>query len=156
MKTIIRNGRIVDKSLKGKGEIPTIVVKGFNDGEKWSIPVNSGDDIDQDFTLGEEVRVEIKSIPMGTLNGVSPVLAVTVENTLPIEQTKCSLAVAEEDMGKVSVCQGCPNLEEKIVDNVADTFCKIAKKPEQPAAPTSATPEPQPEQPAESSAEISS
>ena len=117
---IIRTGRIVDKCLKGKNEVPTLVIKEQNGG-KIAVPINSGSDIDEDFKIGQEVRIRIEQVPHRFFD--EPKQA-TEEKPFATTTVSCLLGVTDEDKGKVAVCQGCPSLKSKEVDGQREAYCE--------------------------------
>ena len=113
--------KIVDKGLKGKAETPTLILKGPN-GEKWSIPVNSGADIDKDFRIGEEILVTFKA-PNRRLEEAAP-----VQEPVKSEASTtvlCLLGVPDDLKGKDAVCQACPSLKERQTETGKDTYCEL-------------------------------
>lgn len=123
---IIRTGKIIDKCLKGKGEIPTLVIKEQNGG-KIAVPINSGSDIDEDFKIGQEVRIRIEKIPHRVFEIEEPEAVPIAESEIkqPENGVFCLLNVPEELKGKDAVCQGCPSLKEKDTSEGKEAYCEL-------------------------------
>ena len=104
----------MDKGLKGKAEIPTLMIKGFN-GEKWSVPIPSGTDLDNDYSISEEVRISFEAIPIRSLDESIPASNQPVPDVIEANETTASVAscpkgALADEMGVAEVCVECEHL----------------------------------------------
>ena len=133
MKTITFYGRIIGKLSEKE---PQIIIKDINS-KKHKIPIQSGMNLETDFTIGEELKISYSVIPHEILVQRQ---AANPESTDEAEEEEtneaalapsttsvlCLLGVPDDLKGQDAVCQSCPSLKSKEVDGVKEAYCELA------------------------------
>lgn len=154
MRTINLYGRIVGKDAE---KDPMIIIKDVN-GKKHKVPIQSGMNLETDFTIGEELKISYSVIPHEILVQRRQAQAEAEqqeEETSEASQEAlkpastavlCLLSVPDDLKGKDAVCQSCPSLKSRETTEGPEAYCEltaIAAEVAQVSTPT------EPEQPQE-------
>jgi hypothetical protein len=113
---IIRTAQVKGKVLKGKDNIPTLILKGFN-GEKWELPLNDTLHL-ENFLINQEIRVRFEDVPHYPLEAEAKVEpADTDDKQAFIEDSaskssiaNCPKGALQDEMGVAEVCVECDHL----------------------------------------------
>lgn len=155
---IIRTAQVKGKVLKGKDNVPTLVLKGYN-GEKWELPLNDTVHLET-FLINQEIRVRFEDIPHRSFDEETPqepcvTEPKVTEPALPVEQPdpddnqafieqvpessatipegECPKGVFQNEYGTSEVCDDCKHLVREGNEELGmgDVVCNLDPKPKQ-------------------------
>lgn len=110
MITFERKGRIIDKGLLGKDEIPTLIIKDVNN-KTFKVPIPSGADLEEDFKINDELKITYAPINRSLYeeptkaSAPKPVTENRAQEFLPF----CSHGVLQDSYGNSDSCADCEN-----------------------------------------------